>query len=175
MNNVEISALAEGYADQFNPEHLAPFPYENVSEAMSDLDISFFELDDSSVSGATLYKEGKFNIVVNSSKPANRQHFTLAHELGHYFLHKELLRKDGGLIDEDQQLDVAKILYRRDDAEYREVERQANRFAASLIMPRWLVVDAWNATHSVESCAKIFKVSQSAMSIRLSELNLGDD
>jgi len=172
MNNVEISSLAEGYAEKFNPGNLAPFPYENVVKEYSDLEVLYLELEDNLVSGATLFEKGAFTVIVNTNKSANRQHFTLAHELGHYFLHKDILRSDGGLIDQDQQLDATKILYRLDDKGYEKLEREANRFAASLIMPRRLVIDAWNATHTIEDCARIFQVSTIAMSIRLDELGL---
>lgn len=172
MNTVSIGALAEEYAQKFNPERVAPFPYENVLKECTDLEIFFLTLEDENVSGATLYKDGKFSILVNADKHENRQHFTLAHELGHYFLHQDILKQDGGFIDEEKQLDGSKILYRLDDATRDEIETEANHFAASLIMPRDLVKDAWETTNSIEECARIFKVSTIAINIRLTELNL---
>jgi Zn-dependent peptidase ImmA (M78 family) len=109
---------------------------------------------------------------VSTLKPDVRQHFTLAHELGHYFLHQDILKKENGLIDEDKDLDAGRMLYRLDDATYDRIEREANHFAASLIMPNELVRKAWAATASIQECARIFKVSNIAMSIRLTELGL---
>lgn len=172
MDTVRIAALAEEYAQKFNPERVAPFPYENILKHCDDLDIFFFALEDENVSGATLFKDDQFSILINSDKHENRQHFTLAHELGHYFLHGDLLRQEGGLIDEEKQLDGSTILYRLDDAERDRLEREANHFAASLIMPRELLKEAWRTTGTIEECAKIFKVSTIAMNIRLTELNL---
>ena len=172
MDDVRIGALAEEYAQKFNPKRVAPFPYENVLEQCSDLDVFFLSLEDEAVSGATLYKDGKFSILVNADKHENRQHFTLAHELGHYFLHQDLLQQEGGFIDEEKQLDGHAILYRLDDARRDIIEIEANHFAASLIMPRELVKDVWQTIGTVEECARIFRVSTIAMSIRLTELRL---
>lgn len=172
MDTVRIGALAEEYAQKYNPKRVAPFPYENILEDCQDLDIFFSSLKDTEVSGATLFQDGQFSILINADKPENRQHFTLAHELGHYFLHKELLQEEGGFIDQDDQLDGNRVLYRLDSASRSELETQANRFAASLLMPRELVKDAWRSTGTIEECAKIFKVSTIAMNIRLTELEL---
>lgn len=174
MSLLEVNALAEQYAQKFNPERVAPFPYENVTAHHKDLEIFFLELSEpnSSVSGATLYKDGNYSILVNSTKTEHRQHFTLAHELGHYFLHKDALKRIHGLIDEDKELDGHKILYRLDEVTHSRIETEANHFAASLIMPAELVRKAWAATGGIEECAKIFKVSTIAMNIRLTELGL---
>lgn len=174
MNLSEINALAEQYAAKYNPDRVAPFPYENVTKQHKDLDIYFLELYEPSekVSGVILYSDGKYSILVSTLKPEVRQHFTLAHELGHYFLHQDILKEQNGLIDEDDELDGGKLLYRLDDATYDRIEREANHFAASLIMPEELVRKAWAATGSIQDCAKIFKVSTIAMSIRLTELGL---
>ncbi len=169
MNFVQISAVAEQYAAKFNPDRLAPFPYENITRANPNLRIYFLPLDDDEVSGATLYKDSEYSIFVNNSKPENRQHFTLGHELGHYFLHQDILHEGDGLI-EDKELDGNAILYRLDDTAYTRIETEANHFAAALLMPSNLVREAWEATTSIEKCAKIFQVSTIAMNIRLTEL-----
>ena len=45
------------------------------------------------ISGAIRYDkdEDRFAILVNKNNVKTRQRFTIAHELGHYFLHKEFL------------------------------------------------------------------------------------
>jgi len=42
-------------------------------------------------SGLILFSDGKYKIYINSQCGENRKRFTLAHELGHYFLHREYL------------------------------------------------------------------------------------
>jgi Zn-dependent peptidase ImmA (M78 family) len=171
-----IRALAEEYASKYNPARISPFPYEHVMQAHDDLKLYFTELDDPLVSGVILFKDDEFNILINIAKPSTRQNFTVGHELGHYFLHKDILRADQGIIDGDDTLDGSKILYRKDgikdNALVIQVEKEANNFAASLIMPSALVYRVWEATQSIEECARIFTVSVVAMSVRLTELGM---
>lgn len=167
-----IRALGEEYARKYNPNRVAPFPYQNVLAEHKDLEIHYADLDDPSLSGATLYKDGAFTIVVNNTKPERRQHFTLCHELGHYFLHKELLRDQKAILDGDTWLDNPNILYRLDTAQKTQVETEANNFAASLLMPADLVKRGWRVTQNVEELADVFQVSTVAMSVRLTKLGL---
>ena len=174
MTYSEINELAEKYASTYNPDNLTPFPYENVTKAHGDLDILYLDPDDDTMSGVILYEEveNKFSILINATKHSNRQNFTLGHELGHYFLHQDILKREKGFIDGDTSLDTNNILYRLDDAQQSEYETEANHFAAGLLMPARLVQEAWEVVHDIEECAKLFKVSTVAMSIRLTELEL---
>lgn len=174
MQLSEISALAEGLAQKFNPEGLSPFPYEHVQKEHPDLDIYITEMNDSEISGAISFdkEQQKFKIVVNKEKSFNRRHFTIAHELGHYFLHQDIIKQEEVLIDGDDSLRQNVILFRLDGAEYSRIETEANNFAASLIMPEVLVRKAWETFRNIEECAKIFNVSTTAMSIRLEKLGL---
>lgn len=167
-----VRALAEEYARKYNPERVAPFPYANVEKDRKDLRIHFASLD-ADVSGVTRYKEGIFDIFINASKPQARQNFTLGHELGHYFLHQEVLKKEKGIIDGDDAVDGGQhLMFRLDVASNEEIEREANNFAASLLMPANLIAKGWNEVGDIEELARIFKVSVIAMSIRLSQLGL---
>ena len=175
MTLQEISAKAEELARIYNPDKLAPFPYESIVSDKADLDVIFLDLDDDTVSGVILYDDTDkmFNILINTAKHPHRQHFTLGHELGHYFLHQELLKEEKGLIDGENSVDNTNILYRLDDpGEKTRIETEANHFAAGLLMPEDLVREAWDATADIEESAKIFNVSTIAMSIRLTELGL---
>lgn len=171
---VEASNRAEEIARIYNPEGFFPFPYENIQKDKRNLNIFFAEVDDNEVSGVILYNKEKdeFNILVNKKKPPTRQHFTVAHELGHYFLHADIIKSEKIIVDKDNYLDGGQMLYRLDGAERSKIETEANNFAASLIMPEMSVRRAWDAVESVEECAKIFKVSVVAMSIRLERLRL---
>ena|SRR5687767_10272750 len=165
-----VRALAEEYARQYNPESVAPFPYENVVGIGKDLEVFFTHLEDNAMSGATIYRDGKFTILINTNKPETRQHFTLGHELGHYFLHKDVLKHEKVIVD--GETDGPNMLYRMDNGQATQLEVEANNFAASLLMPADLVYKAWEATHNIEDCARIFKVSVIAMSLRLIQLKL---
>lgn len=97
-----------------------------------------------------------YAIIINDAHAVTRQRFTIAHEIGHYVYHRE--RIGDGVTDD--------ALYRSHLGGSRET--QANRFAAWLLMPWNLVVEEIrNGAESVEELAEIFRVSKSAMSIRL--------
>ena len=65
-------------------------------------------------------------------------------------------------------------LFRIDGSLSDEKERQANHFAAALIMPKKAVGEVWEKLKDVDACAKVFSVSVDAMSIRLSNLDFLD-
>lgn len=68
-------------------------------------------------------QDGTINIKINRHDVKTRQRYTLAHEISHYLLHRELL-KDG--ITDD-------VLYR--SSQSNAIEREADRLAADIIMP----------------------------------------
>jgi Zn-dependent peptidase ImmA (M78 family) len=73
-------------------------------------------------SGFLRRKNGDWVIGVNSLHQRNRQRFTIAHELGHYFLHR-----DHGSFED-------KALFRKElQNDHRESD--ANKFASALLMP----------------------------------------
>ena len=92
------------------------------------------------------------------------KNFTLAHEIGHYKLHEELERD----IFTMHQLND---LLERQGKDQRE--DQADQFAASLMMPKELVMLLWDATSKdIESVAKIFGVPTVVANFRLKALKL---
>jgi Zn-dependent peptidase ImmA (M78 family) len=102
-----------------------------------------------------------FQIRVNKYESAERQRFTVAHEIAHYLLHKDDI--GAGVVDS--------IMYRSSLTSRKEVE--ANQLAADLVMPASLVTreakSLKNAevAEAVETLAAAFKVSVAAMEIRL--------
>lgn len=106
------------------------------------------------------YKKQDNLIVVAKDDPIKRQFFTVAHELGHFFLHKK----------------AQDIFYRKQATEFNGEgtmeEKQANWFAASLLMPRELVLNIWKERPSVDYLAAKFGVSRSAAFWRLKNLKV---
>jgi Zn-dependent peptidase ImmA (M78 family) len=120
-------------------------------------------------SGILIRKQGSALIGISSSEPNVRQRFTVAHELGHYFLHP---RKDA-FVDYIHYRDNSRSSSRDPQ------ERQANMFAAALVMPRKLLEkDLRLATKGgfddddVATLAAKYQVSSEAMKIRLINLRL---
>ncbi len=125
------------------------------------LALSYEPLPDA-VSGYIERQEGDgYKIVVNSTHARTRQRFTAAHELGHYIYHRDLLGEGVG----DNRA------YRtegtdRPNANIRPMhERQANSFAANVLMPRHLITKLVN--QPTDELAVKFGVSVEAMRIRM--------
>ena len=182
MNRNECESKAGEIRKLYNPLDLSPFPYQNITNSISELEIRFFEFSEESIkslSGAITCDEKdsagvktyEFHININSSKSSEKQNFTLAHELGHYFLHKDKIKIEGIIVDSDF-FEGNRALFSLDELEINKMEIEANNFAYALIMPTELVVQAWNSLRDVQSCAKVFNVSVSTMSIRLEHLKL---
>lgn len=105
-----------------------------------------------------------YRIVVNSNHSLNRRRFTAAHELGHWVYHRDLI--EDGLID-DGFYRSERIGHYGGTKILREYETQANRFAATILMPSiWL--DQMQADNvPVPEMARRLRVSEEALRIRL--------
>lgn len=131
---------------------------------------------DDKLSGFILRDPNKSAIIgVNSNHHPNRQRFTIAHEIGHYLLHK------GDIIHVDSEKRAFEINFRGVEASkgVDDQEKEANLFAAELLMPKSLLdkdlkclgqMDLLNE-EVIESLAKQYKVSVAALTFRLSNLN----
>ena len=73
-----------------------------------------------------------------------RYQFTIAHEVGHWRLHRGLMGKDIGETDQPEIDGPPSVICRSSEAKLR-VELQADIFASCLLMPRLLVLSVWNA------------------------------
>lgn len=135
------------------------------------------------VSGMLVVTEGTKHIVVNKNHHQNRQRFTIAHEIGHLCLH----HKNGDQLFVDTKLAVYHRIGAASSNAYSapnstttcDEERQANNFAASLLMPEALLrtyIDSRQLDISdefdVSLLANAFCVSEQAMSIRLNNIKL---
>lgn len=102
-----------------------------------------------------------YRIVVNSTHPKTRQRFTAAHELGHYVFHRDLLG-DGVADTRAYRAEGTNL----PNPNIRPMhERQANSFAANVLMPRHALTSL--GSEGTEALARRFGVSQEAMRIRL--------
>jgi Zn-dependent peptidase ImmA (M78 family) len=148
-----------------------PIPVDKVARHIGAL-VRNIALDDE-ISGMVFVKNDQAVIGVNSLHHANRQRFTIAHEIGHLLMHSAQL---AGNVHIDKNYRVLK----RDAASSQGVdliEIQANQFAAELLMPRKLIEKALETRplyleddKCIEALASEFKVSKQAMTYRLSSL-----
>ncbi|HEY5695313.1 MAG TPA: ImmA/IrrE family metallo-endopeptidase [Candidatus Saccharimonadales bacterium] len=179
MNYEVIRARAEEFLRTYNPRVLVPFPFEDAAAQLGDVDIRYVRNVDDTISGAIYYQDGRLQITINANKPLVRQSFTLAHEFGHYVLHRDWLdaHKEDGLVDFVEYVDGSTSLFRRDvpvltDESAILREREANNFAAELLMPEDKLRELWDINPDIERAAEIFRVSKIAMAIRLERLGM---
>lgn len=159
MFDIQIS-----YIDALNivARHQAIYPVDLMAIA-KDLQVNVYHVNQWSddLSGMILKSSqyggvSGYAIFLNEKHHPNRRRFTLAHELSHLILHKDLI--GDGITD---------------DAMYRSglsnaLEAQANSLAADILMPWHLLNQAMqNGKTQVSALARDFAVSEHAMSIRL--------
>jgi Zn-dependent peptidase ImmA (M78 family) len=151
--------------------HSAPIAVEMIA---GDLGVEIQrEPADDDLSGF-LYRNRKRKtaiIGVNANHHPNRQHFTIAHELGHFLLHDF----------DDVHVDRRFKVWLRDEESGRGIdleEKEANLFAAELLMPAIFlkedvkeigVVDL-DDERALAKLARRYEVSTQAMTFRLAYL-----
>jgi hypothetical protein len=184
-----------------------PVPVAEILECHLEFELEFEDLKakykSSDILAAT-YLESKLVIVDESLDPEEypdmegRYHFTLAHEIGHWSLHRKyFISETPDMFGDAQPSTICRSSF-KDPREY-----QADSFAAYLLMPGDLFKETWNSLFpgkgplnvyeeldekrkifgltekdSPPNCdlsrklASIYKVSAQAMQIRLCELKL---
>ncbi len=174
MNLENIVERAREIRKQYNPGDLAIFPYGKISSDIKNLNIFSGDLEDDSVLGAITYKSDNdtFNIYINSTKNQKRRYFTTAHELGHYFLHQDELKRERLLVDPESLFDGNKALFNLTSEEMGRLEIEANHFAMNLVAPDNAIRKVWDASGNPEKCADFFNIPLSLMSARLEKLGL---
>lgn len=99
-------------------------------------------------------------ILVNREDATTRQMFTIAHELGHWVLHRDYFRLH------PERYPVLPRLQQVVDKN--PFEQEANTFAANLLVPKRLLVPLIGVP--VATLARIFAVSQQMMEFRIRDV-----
>lgn len=119
----------------------------------------------SGVSGMLEKAGDSFVLTVNATDPDTRQRFTLAHELGHYMLHRHLV---GNGLDDDRAYRSTEVGKYHNTLIGPKEETEANKFAANLLMPSDAIQrERAKLGEDVKAMASRFGVSEHAMSIRM--------
>jgi Zn-dependent peptidase ImmA (M78 family) len=142
-----------------------------INEIVKNHGIKLVSYDFKDDISGVLILEKEATIGYNANQHRVRNRFTVAHELGHYILHKDKLDL---FVDKD-----FKVLYRSANGTWDKHETEANEFAACILMPEHLLkqeIEKLNINSTIEEqiqlLAKKFDVSTISMSIRISRLNL---
>lgn len=147
-----------------------PIPIKDIIKGQG-IKLLPYDMEDG-VSGILMIEKNNSTIGYAKGESPLRQRFTMAHELGHFMLHQH----------NDLFIDKGfRTMYRPSSntpsKEWQEWE--ANEFAACILMPEHLVREEiekievdYDNNDWIDDLAKKFKVSPSAMSIRITRLGL---
>jgi Zn-dependent peptidase ImmA (M78 family) len=174
MNNIKV---IEKKASLLVSEINGNKPRVDVEKIATTLGLEMKEHDlGSNVSGVLFIDKGRGIIGYNPNESNVRRRFTIAHELGHYILH----RFDKELFVDHKQFKAVFRDHESSTGEKRQ-EREANAFAAALLMPKHLLMKeiekvpldlADDDNDGILELAKKFEVSTQAMAFRIANLNL---
>ncbi len=152
--------IAKTQADKLTRKFSAPpIPVIEIAES-NGVDVVFasFGEHNSTVAGLCDFKAAK--LLVNKEDIAERQYFTIAHELGHWLLHKDIFL---------EHPDRYPVLPRfQSPSKTDPLEQEANCFAANLLVPERLLKPV--KTAPVSALANIFKVSKTMMEFRVNNV-----
>ena len=173
MPTADIRQKAQTFCKE---NHINTYPV-NIVQLCNRLGIQVFEEPlPPDVSGMLMVRPEPFEqygsnrvIVINASHSARRRRFTVAHELAHYVLHK--------------QVGETLFAHREEEGAGGAEERQADAFAACVLMPAPLVLralgrlknqggDGLYAVDKAGFIAAQFGVSEDAARARLGQLGL---
>jgi len=125
-NNHKIKQLAEFMALQYD-EKVTPLEKIILDEKLR----VYYDCYEDAFDGMTIYDNGKFYIHLNTDRGnkdnSERGRFTLAHELGHYFIDTHRIGLKKGLLEPHPSETNKK--------QYATIEREADYFASCLLMP----------------------------------------
>lgn len=155
----EARSIAERQAHRFHALMRIvgpPFPREAI-ESLPRLEVHY--VASPNLSGAILWRRGKWRMLINRTESPGRQSFSRAHELKHLIDHPI-----GGTIYRDSRFGPAEVAS----------ERAADYFAACLLMPRsWLKRCFYDeGFRDPRVLARRFGVSAPAMLFRFDQLGL---
>lgn len=133
----------------------------NLTEVLEkyNLTLKTGDFENDNISGVFSRKDQE--IYVAKDESPNRMAFTVAHELGHFFLHTD---KQTDVFLREQIINITE--------ENRENEKEANWFAAILLMPKTLIKKYYSITEDVDVLSTLFGVSPTAVYYRLKNLGL---
>lgn len=157
---IEIESIAKDVLrETFEAEIKWPLDLEKIIEK-NGVKLQKVEFKSSEDAGA--YDKTTRTILVNAADSYFRKAFTIAHELGHLFLHQDLsyeVLKRSTTTSLNGDLNI--------------LEKEANWFAACLLMPREQFINTWNLTSGDKRLlSSYFGVSEQSVFWRARSLGL---
>lgn len=153
--------LAERTATDLTEEYSSPpIPVLEIAER-SGVNVIFEDFGEHSEAVSGFCDFGRARLYVNADDMPERQSFTIAHELGHWMLHRDFFLAH----PEDYPVLPRFTDPNRSDPK----EKEANKFAACLLVPERLLKPVKGAP--ISSLASVFGVSRTMMEFRLQNIS----
>lgn len=170
QRNTDPRTRAEEVVKTFGAR-AAPIPVDRIAKSLGAV-LRFSPLDEE-LSGMIYIKDDIPIIGINSLHHPHRQRFTIAHEIGHLELHRNLLTAE---VHVDKEFPVlmrgVKSALGTD-----RIEIEANTFAAQLLIPKFLLEQSLGEKafdidddSPLEALAKKFRVSKQMMEYRIANM-----
>lgn len=165
---VNVERLIKGHGISLN-KNATP---EEIRRGANRSSVAGSSIDDVVNIGEIRRSGDEYQILVLGSDHYYRKRFTMAHEFGHYILHKDKIDRLGRISDSEDY---------RTDGMTAEEEREANAYAAEILMPEDKVREIFletlrnqsgNEPEAIKEMAKMFQVSKASMGLRLYLLDL---
>lgn len=160
--NIKDKNIFEIY-EEAQKKSISIKPFDIFSYVKTIDDIKIFNEDfKDDISGIIERFTHYYQITLNKYHSELRRRFTLAHELAHFYLHKEYLNQHKKIEDN--------ILFRK-QLNNNQMEKEANEFAAELLMPKnEFEKEIKNGNNTIEKLSFCFQVSYAAVKYRAFKL-----
>lgn len=164
MEYKEIERLAIGQYQSTGG--LIPVPVVDIAKKLK---LSVYEIDMPAIEGIipsgvlNKLEDKNWAIILNEKEKHTRKRFSIAHEVGHFLIHKNKPFVDN--------FSAGETFY-RDGFGDEQSEKEANFFAANLLMPAEKVKEIWALSSNPSEMAGKFDVSEVSMTFRLKNLRL---
>lgn len=137
MDAKDLRRIADEARDTYWPENSIPIEMEEIIDLRLRLNIEFIQDLFSEFNMIAYLKSDLSGVVVDynyfmKENKSNPLRFALAHELGHYVLHRELYTK----ISFNSPKEWQDFIITLPESEYSSFECQANEFAGRFLVPR---------------------------------------
>ena len=135
-----------------------PIPVLEIAEE-NGVKVVFASFGDYSEAVSGYFDFEKAKLFVNAEDRTQRQSFTIAHELGHWLMHRDVFLND------PDKYPVLPRFSKPDISDPRE--KEANTFAAHLLVPDHLLKPVLSPTVGAAALSDVFFVSRTMMEIRM--------
>lgn len=169
MTNIDYKTIKEKVDEiliEYDMYKKAPIDVLKIC-AQNSIEVQVVKFKDKNVCAAIHKSNDKidcYEIFVNYLQSPLEQRVSIAHELGHYYLHKDILNKEM-LVD----------MYKKFSSREEKEEKEAEYFARCLLLEEYSLRTLLAKVDDINDIANIFKVPINFLEERIKEISLSDE